>query len=167
MRIFVVGTGRCGTVTFSKATTHIKNYTSGHETNTSGLTNNNLKYPDNHIEIDHRMSYFIPILKTSYPNAYWVHLQRERTSCIHSLAKRQSLLKFGSFHLGSTQHKILNLAEYYYENTNMLITQLVPNAQHIWLHDISEGFKLFWEKIGAIGDINIAMNELSIKYNKS
>jgi hypothetical protein len=32
MKIFVTGTGRCGTVTFSKACSHITNYTSGHKT---------------------------------------------------------------------------------------------------------------------------------------
>jgi hypothetical protein len=49
MNIFVTGTGRCGTTTFSKAYSHIKNYTSGHETK-AGIINR--KYPNNHIEVD-------------------------------------------------------------------------------------------------------------------
>ncbi len=51
MRIFVIGTGRCGTVTFSKACEHITNYISGHETTTHGKLGNNFDFPDNHIEI--------------------------------------------------------------------------------------------------------------------
>jgi hypothetical protein len=71
------------------------------------------------------LSYFLPILIQKYPDAIFIHLQRERESCIKSLAKRPSLLHFGAFHLGmhpkDIDQNIEKLAEIYYDNTVKLI----------------------------------------------
>jgi len=169
MNIFVVGTGRCSTVTFNKACSHIINYTSSHETNTSGLLGNNFIYPDNHIEIDPRMSYFLPLLKNKYPNSFWVHLQRERNSCITSLSRRRSLIKYGCFHLGTNTDNLKLLSEIYYDNTNELIKKLLADENHIhlWTHELEDSFDIFYNKINAKGDILECKKELKIKYNKS
>lgn len=59
MRIFITGTGRCGTKTLANACKHITNYTSGHETRTKFPFPDRLKYPDNHIEVDNRLLWFL------------------------------------------------------------------------------------------------------------
>jgi hypothetical protein len=59
MRIFITGTGRCGTKTLANACKHITNYTSGHETRARLPMPNRLNYPDNHIEVDNRLIWFL------------------------------------------------------------------------------------------------------------
>jgi hypothetical protein len=174
MRVFVIGTGRCGTVTFSKACKHIKNFTSGHETTTHGKAGNNFEFPDNHIEVDPRLSYFVPILREKYPDALFIHLQRERKDCIHSLSKRGSLINYGTFHLGIAEHNIKYLAEVYYDSTIKMLESYIFIDQHvfknkfihIWLHDIEKGFVRMCKIIGAEYDKEV-FNELKKHYNKS
>ena len=45
MNIFVLCTGRCGSVTFTKACQHITNYTCTHESRVSLLGEDRLNYP--------------------------------------------------------------------------------------------------------------------------
>lgn len=174
MRIFVIGTGRCGTVTFSKACQHITNYTSGHETTTHGKLGNDFDFPDNHIEIDPRLSYFLPLLIQKYPSALYVHLQRERESCIKSLSKRGSLTWFSQFHLGSKPDDMKKIAEIYYDNTVDLINTyyyifrtLKQKFITIELNSITYDYIFFWDVIQAEGNKEKALSELKIKYNKS
>jgi hypothetical protein len=173
MRIFVIGTGRCGTVTFSKACQHITNYTSGHETTGRLPIKEKLTYPDNHIEIDPSLSYFIPLLREKYPDALFVHLQRERESCVDSLMKRQSLYSYAGFHLRAHHTECSKnmrlIAEIYYDNTNELIKKILnENRIFIPLEMIDICFSLdFWVVIEAEGNKEKALSELEIKYNKS
>ena len=81
MRVFVTGTGRCGTRTFAKACEHITNYTAGHETSAR-----NLVYPNNHIEVSSHIQVSVWELIEKYPNAKWVHLHRNEADCVKSLA---------------------------------------------------------------------------------
>ena len=178
MRIFVIGTGRCGTMTFKKACNHIKNYTNAHEGNTGWKHKDNIfDYPDNHIEIDCRLSYFLPILVEKYPDALYVHLQRERESCIESLSKRKSLNHFSIFHLGKPKD-MKEIASIYYDNTVNLINNYLYNVldknifnpqkfYHYKLENIQDGFIEIWDKIQAEGNREKALSELKIKHNKS
>jgi len=135
MRIFVIGTGRCGTMTFSKACKHITNFTSGHETSGRLPIKEKLIYPDNHIEIDPSLSYFIPILREKYPDALFVHLQRERESCVNSLMKRESLYSFAGFHLRAHHTECSKnmrlIAEIYYDMTNEMISNLFKEVKYL------------------------------------
>lgn len=56
MNVFVLCTGRCGSMTFAEACSHAVNYTTGHE---SGRHRRyDLKYPADHIEVDNRFPQF-------------------------------------------------------------------------------------------------------------
>ena len=55
MNVFVLCTGRCGSVTLYKICKHIQNFTSGHESRKKL----DFKYQENHIEIDNRLSWFL------------------------------------------------------------------------------------------------------------
>ena len=66
MRVFITGTGRCGTVTISKACSLFSKFTSSHE---SKSKNNDLIYPDNHIESDPHLFWHLPNLIEKYPDA--------------------------------------------------------------------------------------------------
>ena len=76
MRIFVVGTGRCGTSTAYQALTHAKHYTKGHESRAGKLSAH--KYPDSHIEVSSQLMIEIPSLLDKYSDSKWVWLSRER-----------------------------------------------------------------------------------------
>ena len=90
MNVFVLCTGRCGSVTFYKACQHITNYTAGHESKTNCLFDDRVDFPDNHIEIDNRLSWFLGKLERVYntKKVFYVHLLRSRKETADSFNKR-------------------------------------------------------------------------------
>ena len=91
MRVFVVGTGRCGTRTFHQACLRISNFTAGHETHALRSIGD-LEYPDGHIEVDHHLGWALPLLLERYPpgpDALYIHLLREREDCVRSFSRRR------------------------------------------------------------------------------
>lgn len=89
MRVFILCTGRCGSMAFYKACTHFENYTSGHESNV-GKLKGRLEYPDNHIEVDNRLTFMITELYCLYPDALYVHLKSDIENVAESYRKRIS-----------------------------------------------------------------------------
>jgi hypothetical protein len=87
-RVFVLSTGRCGSTTFARSCAHIANYTCGHETNWGRLGDVRLDYPDQHIEVDNRLSWFLGSLHRRYPDATYVHLLRDPDLVVASFLKR-------------------------------------------------------------------------------
>jgi hypothetical protein len=59
MNVFVLTTGRSGSLTFAEACRRITNYTTGHETRVGRVGPERLAYPDRHIEVDHRLAWFL------------------------------------------------------------------------------------------------------------
>lgn len=165
MRIFVTGTGRCGSVTFSKACQHITNYTSSHETDWRKGPASLLNYPDNHIEVSAHLVYFIPNLRKRYPDAKWVHLIRERDRTIASLSKRcgteMSWFSYQWWGLKDSKQG----ATIFYDATNALCNVLLPDAMKFHLEQAADQFPIFWKWIDAEGNLNAALAEFSIKYN--
>ena len=112
MNVFVLCSGRCGSKAFIEACSHITNWTSGHETQSnfvgqppinhttqeSGWKNyrysldanhNRVDYPDNHIEADCRLTWFLGLLdETHGDNALYVNLTRNRFRCAMSWTGR-------------------------------------------------------------------------------
>ena len=134
MRVFVVGTGRCGTVTFARACKHITNYTVSHESHKGQV--GNLNYPDNHIEVDPHLVWVMAIMMDKYPNAHWVHLVRDAKTCIPSLAKRKSLANWCRFAC-QAKPDIKKAAELHYMQINRLIERLLDTSIqqtriHLW-----------------------------------
>ncbi|WP_436796315.1 hypothetical protein [Actinospongicola halichondriae] len=87
MRVFVLTTGRAGSVTFSEACRHASNYSVGHETRI-GAIRDRLEYPDNHIEVDNRLAWFLGSLSKRYPDAFYVHLTRGDKDVVRSYSRR-------------------------------------------------------------------------------
>jgi hypothetical protein len=173
MNIFVTGTGRCGTTTFSKACSHIKNYTSGHETK-AGIINR--KYPNNHIEVDPRLFWNINKffdLNNSL-DYYIVHLIREPKSCINSIASRKSTknlwIPFTYQKKNPSKEEIFLASENYYYFVNSTISKVFENCsnyQLFKLENAEEDWYNFWNNIQAKGDYEKALKEFKIKYNAS
>lgn len=163
MRVFVTGTGRCGSVSFKHACRHIRNYTVGHE-----MVNPELEYPDDHIEINPQFRKCLLELHDKYPNAKFVHLKRSKEKCVPSLAA----LNFGKvmecyFRLHVSVIKSpdpLHVAERYWEWENRIIsTQMkcIPANQTmtLQLEEIKNHWLKFLDWIGARGNVKASLNE--------
>jgi hypothetical protein len=89
MNVFILNTGRCGSTTFVKACEHITNFTTAHESRMHLIGNQRLAYPDNHIEADNRLAWFLGRLEAAYGDrAIYVHLRRDPLKTARSFEKR-------------------------------------------------------------------------------
>lgn len=157
MRVFVIGTGRCGTVSFREACRHIENFSDGHESR-CGL----LEYPDNHIEVNPQARGLVKHLAQKYPEARWVHLIRDPETCIPSLAAmgRGIIMEYYGRINPSVQISPSNgdiAYRFYWQENDLIEVQLehlVPPAQRmkIRLETVREQWRTFWDWIGARGD---------------
>ena len=78
MNVFVLNSGRCGSMTFIRACRHIRNYSAGHESRVQLLGEQRLAYAPDHIEADNRLCWLLGRLDAAYgEHAYYVHLSRE------------------------------------------------------------------------------------------
>lgn len=165
MRVFVVGTGRCGTATFYQACRHITNYTCAHESQAYRIPD--YEYPDNHIEVSHMNIIAIPHLRERYRDSLFVHLFRERESCISSLIQQIPLeLKAWSIEWYLRDDlPVGEIAPAYYDRVKELCNRLctcrveVEKAK-IWWTD-------FWDAIKAEGNQEEALKEFDRRYNPS
>src|SRR5262245_23428243 len=189
MNVFVLCTGRCGSTTFARACGHMTNFTSAHESHrqpgTKLRTRHDVRYPDNHVEVDNRLAWFLGSLEEEYGgDAFYVHLLRDREevalSFLNRWEKRRTNIMF-SFAWGMltqaydqvtqlTREQRLEIARVYCDTVNANIRAFLrdkPRQLTIWLHDIQESFPLFWEQIGARGDLAAALRTWDTAYNAS
>lgn len=177
MRVFVLGTGRCGTTTFARACSHITNYTSGHETK-PGAWRRRLDFPDGHIEVDHRLAWFLGTMDKVYGDEpTYVHLTRdpEETAVSWSVRKHRP-----------GQMNTWPPSVFYWPNgwppeanrldiARLMVATVTDNIElflrdkskvhHVTLEDIHTGFAEVWDAIGAEGNRDAALAELDIRHN--
>lgn len=181
MRVFVLCTGRSGSVSFIKACKHITNYSSGHESLSKELGARRLDYPDNHIEADNRLSWFLGSLDKKYANQpVYVHLIRNKPDTVLSFTKRwnsrggiirafyEGILKTPN--LKANSKVVHQICEDYYTTVNDNIDLFLKDKKNIVrleLENIQEGFKEFWHTINAEGNLDAAVQEFNNRYNKS
>lgn len=179
MNVFVLTTGRSGSLTLSKALSHITNYTCAHESR-SGCFDGRLDYPDRHIEVDNRLAFFLGPLLDRYRDAFFVHLTRDRDAVVESFTRR-----FGgsgimnAYAHGIIQHKgIVDekekrlVAELYVDSANSNITSALVRSGVNWMpmeidRQPSAYLADLWAEIGAEGDFAAACAELSLHHNAS
>lgn len=176
MNIFVLSTGRCGSLTFCEACSHISNYSAAHESRSRILGDSHFDYPANHIEIDNRLSWFLGRVDTCYgKDAFYVHLTRDVERVAASYSKR-----FGSgimrgyakaLMMGHHPRKVaMELARDYCKTVNANIDLFLkdkPLKLSVSLEQVLDDFPIFWDRIGAQGDLGAALAEWGINYNKS
>lgn len=181
MRVFILCTGRTGSNTFSKACQHITNYTSGHETLTKEFGNKRFDYKDWHIEADNRLSWQLGTLDKHFPDhVFYVHFKRDTNKVISSFEKRfyqpASIIDAFSEGIRKVPPEELNKQERtqacidYIDTVNDNIECFIANkknAMTISIENIKDEFPIFWNKIGAEGDLKKALNEFNVKYNAS
>lgn len=173
MRVFVVGTGRCGSSTFYQACRHISNYTAGHETAAGSIQLPD--YPDNHIEVDCQNTLKLGLLLDRYPDALFVHLIRERNACIKSLASQcpDEMMALGRIFC-QTELTPMEGAEFWYDACRNLIWHMLRGKPLSGMRRNMMEFKLnvpgvhwldFTEWIDAEGSLDGGFAEWSRRYN--
>lgn len=176
MNIFVLCTGRCGSVTFTKACQHMTNYTASHESRSRLLGMDRFAYPENHIEVDNRLSWLLGRLDKIYgDNAFYVHLIRNINETAFSFIKRYNkgiikAYKSGIMMKLPKDTPPFSVAKDYCitVNTNIrLFLKDKSNKMEFKLENAKHHFRKFWSLIDAKGDIYSALNEFNITYNKS
>lgn len=173
--IFVLCTGRCGSVTFSRACEHFTNFSSGHETLSREFGFKRLDYPRNHIEADNRLAWFLGRLNKRFgKDAFYVHLYRDADKVAKSYDARWiSLVSLVSaFNHGLMMQKTpsaqaaSDLVETVTENILYFLSDK-PNQIAINIDDPEPGFRKFAQCIGATGDIDAAIRVFAEKHNAS
>lgn len=175
MNAFILSTGRCGTTTFIRACQHIENYSAAHESRWHLLGDTRLAYPSDHIEADNRLSWLLGRLGLRYGDeAFYVHLTRDRDAVARSLDHRRD---YCPSIIRAYRQDILGIMEPdhticldYCDTVNTNIQQFLVNKSH-WMHfrleNAQEDFRVFWDWIGATGDLSSALAEWNKTYNQT
>lgn len=189
MNVFVVGTGRCGTVTFTKACQHVTNFTAAHES-TSGLTRAaDLSFPAQHIEVNPHITWLLGPVAALHPDALWVHLVRAKEDVVASWMQRGrthgpgvwSPLALRVAPKGiRTDEQFRTICELCYDAITHQVdahlkTLPADRARTILLSDLAGGvsnpkaratWREFWQWIRAEGDFAASLAEWRIRYNR-
>lgn len=170
MRVFVTGTGRCGSVSFREACRFAANYTTGHET-LCGL----LEYPDQHIEVNPQFRKCIKALVDKYPDARFVHLVRPAEDCIPSLAAlnhgevMQCYTRLHPSIMPSGSLEEVAWRFYHCENDIIraqLLAYCEPNRwREMHLEKIQTEWPSFWRWIAASGDYKASLASWDVPRN--
>jgi len=175
MNVFVLSTGRCGSLAFSEACRHIRNFTSGHETRCNLLGDARFAYPDNHIECDNRLSWLLGRLEKAYGDrAIYVHLSRNDEDTARSYFRRYSrgIMKAyrGSGILAGLSERSdpMAVALDYCGTVNSNIELFLKDKSRkmeIHLESMEHDFPRFWDFIGAEGELSAALGEFHHRHN--
>lgn len=177
MRIFVVGTGRCGTSTFYHAACHATNYTVGHESRAGTI--NDYLYPDHRIEVSSHLAFAVPVLRATHSIARigasggcrFVHLIRELASCVSSMAAVREAIRSLAFGIAegnvNTQSgkDFRRWAAWLYDLVNANIAATAADAFRLELERAEERWLDCWEFMGCEGDFEASLAEWRWKYN--
>jgi hypothetical protein len=176
MNIFVLNTGRCGSTTFIKACQHITNYSAAHQSRSGLLGTYHFDYPENHIEADNRLSWFLGRLDKHYgDDAFYVYLKRNNHDTAKSFVKRynEGIIKtyrkrmlIGLPDESSPMSVSLDYCDTVNSNIELFLKDKNKKMEFL-LENAKQDFRKFCDVTGAKGDINAALSEFDICYNAS
>ncbi|MEQ1840054.1 MAG: hypothetical protein ABL994_06585, partial [Verrucomicrobiales bacterium] len=181
MRVFVLGTGRCGTKTFIAACKHVTNFTCSHERHYHGVYGEaRLTYPDNHIEADNRLGWMLGLLEERYGGEpVYIHLQRDPHEVVNSFLRRWDnlggiipVLANGILHppVGQVdwhEDERAAVAAFYVRMMTANLHAFLkdkPHVLNISLDSAKSSFREFWDRIGATGDLEAALSEWDVRH---
>jgi hypothetical protein len=175
MNVFILNAGRCGSTTFIQACRHISNYSATHESRLTLTGEQRLAYPSDHIEADNRLCWLLGRLDKVYANdAFYVHLTREREASVESFVQRASYGIMKAYRegilLGGQGQSAEEIADDYLETIDSNIRLFLKDKtlqMDFRLETAKQDFPVFWERIGAEGDLESALAEWDIQYNAS
>lgn len=177
MNVFVLSTGRTGSLSLEKACRHIQNYSVAHESRCSVTGPERVTFPDRHIEIDNRLSWYLGRLENAYGDkAFYVHMVRNPQATAESYRKRWNretgIVRAFAYGIQKRQeHEIGDPGEMcmeYVTCVNENISSFLRNKSHkmvFRLEHADTDFKRFWEMIGAEGNYEAALMAFSERHN--
>jgi hypothetical protein len=158
VRVFVLCTGRCGSVTLAEALKPAANYTVGHETRWGQVLPHRIDFPDDHIEIDNRFAWLLGSLGERYPDALYVHLTRDRTKVAKSFNRRWSNATMRGYRALTGLAEGLPTAVDYVEVVNGNIRHFLRDKDSLAVElGSDEDFRGLWLRLGADGDMDEAL----------
>jgi len=169
MRCFVLTTGRSGSLTLAKAFRHATNYTAAHE---SGRLNRySLEYPENHIEVDNRLTWFVGSLAVLYPEARWVWLRRDPVAAAASYQRKRpstAIKLIGAICQGRLKGRAI-LAQKLIRTMEENIAEFLRDRPHhvCRIERAPKEFPAIWQSLGCTGDLAAAVAEFDHRYNAS
>jgi hypothetical protein len=175
VNVFVLSTGRCGSFTFAKACSHMRNFTSGHESRTGLLGAARFEYAPNHIEVDNRLSWMLGRLDEAFgDSALYVHLTRDRESVARSYFARtipESIAKAYQYSIMMSPGQrrldfVLDMVDTVNSNIQTFLRDK-SNWMPFRLETAPADFRTFWERVGAEGNLEAALGEWNHRHNRT
>jgi hypothetical protein len=175
MNVFVLTTGRSGSLTFSEACRHMTNFSTGHETRVGQLGDKRLAYPADHIEVDDRLSWLLGRLDKAYgDDAFYVHLKRNDLDTAASRMRRWNKPLMRAYRAGilwdvDPDVDRLDVARDLNHTVNSNIRFFLrdrPQQMTIEIETATDTFPRFWERIGAEGDLHAALAEFGRRHHQ-
>ena len=172
--MFVLCTGRSGSLTFSRAASHILNYTVGHESKSKLVGDARLAYPRNHIEVDNRLTWILGRIEESFSDdAFYVHLTRNSEATARSFNKRWHIREgiiaaYRDAILMGAEGEPMAVCADYVDTVNANIRAFLkdkPNTMSFKVESARQHWPVFWNSNGAKGDMEAALNEWNISHN--
>lgn len=152
------------------------NFTAGHETRTKLTGAEKFDYPDRHIEADNRLSWHLGRLDQAFgDDAYYVHLFRDPTAVARSYAQRWH--QYGGI-AAPYRDGILQVSpatrieamEDYVATVEANIRLFLRDKTKVLsmdIADVRDDFPVFWNAIGAEGNLDAAMKEWDVPHNET
>jgi hypothetical protein len=175
MNVFVLTTGRSGSLTFAEACRHATNYSAGHETRVGLLGPGRLSYPPDHIEVDNRLAWFPGRLEAAFgDDAFYVHLRRDPAASAASFVRRWNKPMMRAYRKGilwdvdpdvGRLEIASDLNATVISNIDLFLRDK-PNKMTIEIETASTSFPEFWDRIGAEGDLEAALAEFERRYHQ-
>lgn len=178
MNVFVLSTGRTGSLSLERACQHITNFTAAHESRCQLTGNDRIDFPDQHIEIDNRLSWFLGRLDKSYgADAFYIHMVRDAAKTAESYKRRWNretgiVRAYAYGILKRQEHEIKDMDKIcldYVENVNENIALFLKDKPHKMIFRLEEGeqdLQKMWEMIRAEGDFNAALAAFTNRHNE-
>jgi len=177
--IFILSSGRTASTTFTKACSYISNYSSAHESRVGCSSSCRVDFPENHIEIDNRLTWFLSQLNCKYQDdAYYVHLIRDKEAIAKSYLERwhlnESIVKaYGhgvlmkpNIHVKDRFSICLDYVDYVEDTiTNFLRDK--SKVMTVNVFELKDKFPEFYHWIGAEGDLESCCNQFDHYSNKN
>lgn len=191
MNVFVLGTGRCGSMTFAKACGHMTNFTASHEANRNRLGVHRFVYPPDHIAVDYRLGWMLGRLDAIWGRtAFYVHLRREPAATARSLSRLARLqrnnnavvescdlpdwLGYSSAPVWAHMHvqaqkmlklEIAALDMVLSKTSDIAMFLKDKDCMTVRVETVQDDFAAFWDRIGAQGDRQASLDEWNVRHN--
>jgi hypothetical protein len=170
-------------MTVERACQHLTNFTAGHETRADLLGVERFAYPDQHVESDNRLAWFLGALGRSCDpdQTLYVHLVRDPGEVAASFARRwdqpfrASLVRafgHGVVMRGADwpEEERTRVARFLVDTVNDNIASFVATQPRTMRGDITDAagwFPELWERIDGQGDLPGALRELGTRHNET